>query len=124
MIGDAKDMIVKKYFLFSGGRREWAVTGLMGSVSFWVEKSAMPSHGEYYGGVECHYNEKSKPDYFDGKEASQERCDFNMGKCWHDGTSLWASEYWIPHILPRGAEAIWQRLEANYRERFYNVEAE
>lgn len=38
----------------------------------------------------------------------------NAGKCWHDGTSLWASEYWIPYVLPRGDKIIWETIEFNY----------
>ena len=112
--------ITKKYFEFSCGRKEWAVTGEFGSLSFWF--TPYPENYEYsflgkgYGGVEAHYNEKSKPDYFKD-EPCRENCEFNGGKCWHDGTSLWASEYWIPYIMPRGTDAIWKELEYEYIKR-------
>lgn len=106
---------VRKYFEYPDERREWAVSGDSGSVSFWVcPKVALGE--EYYGGVEYHYNGRSKPDYL-GKEPSRDNCHLNQGKCWHDGASLWASEYWIPYILPSGEKAIWQRLEQEYDER-------
>jgi len=108
---------VRKYFEYPDGRKEWCVTGDFGSLSFWAtevsEQSKSIFGADYYGGVETHYNEKSKPNYL-GENSSHDDCICNAGKCWHDGTSLWASEYWIPYVLPRGADAIWKALEFNY----------
>lgn len=108
---------IRKYFEFPSGRREWCVTGEFGSLSFWVTpvrpESVENFGAEYYGGVETHYNEKSKPDYIDDKSGHDD-CHANSGKCWHDGTSSWASEYWIPYVLPRGDKSIWETLEFNY----------
>lgn len=103
---------IRKYFQYPSGRREWCVTADFGSLSFWVSGDDKESYG-LYGGVESHYNEKSKPDYL-SEGAFNERCECNAGKCWHDGTSLWASEYWIPSVLPEGQEFIWRMLEHHY----------
>lgn len=107
---------IRKYFEWPDGRKEWCVTGEFGSLSFWFTeypKDYELAHGELgYGGVETHYNEKSKPEYLQGN--GRDDCMCNVGKCWHDGTSLWASEYWIPHVLPRGDKFIWETLEFNY----------
>lgn len=108
---------IRKYFEYPSGRKEWCVTGEFGSLSFWF--TAYPDNYEFsdgmpgYGGVETHYNEKSKPEYLsDGGEHLD--CICNGGKCWHDGASLWASEYWIPYVLPYGDKYIWEKLEYNY----------
>ena len=109
--------LVRKYFEFPSGRREWCVSGEFGSLSFWCTPSAkiegLYNDTDFYGGVETHYNEKSKPCYIDDNSGHND-CHANGGKCWHDGTSLWASEYWIPYVLPRGDKAIWETLEFNY----------
>jgi len=105
--------LVKKYFEYPEDRKEWCVTGEYGSLCFWVT-AYKDSH---YGGVESHYNEKSRPEYLSEKDPSHDDCHANGGKCWHDGTSLWASEYWIPYILPQGNDGIWRTLQNYYDER-------
>jgi len=111
--------IIKKYFEYPDGRQEWCVSGKLGSVSFWVNETGKEWQGgggeRYYGGVEYHYTKESKPKYL-GKGSHNKKCDQNNGQCWHDGTSLWASEYWIPIILPMGDDAIWNRLKQQYVE--------
>jgi hypothetical protein len=37
------------------------------------------------------------------------------GKCWHDGTSLWASEHWAPGFANGGAEWVWRELRKTYQ---------
>ncbi|MCF0075463.1 hypothetical protein LZD49_33600 [Dyadobacter sp. CY261] len=112
--------LVRKYFKFPNNREEWCVTGEYGSLSFWVSAHTSElslSWGEtHYGGVENHYNEKSKPSYLD-ESAKHTDCNYNGGLCYHDGSSLWAEEHWIPYILPRGNEGIWQELEHYYERR-------
>lgn len=113
----------RKKFIFPDGRTDWCVTCSHGSISFWYaecsEESKMIFGDKGYGGVETHYNEKSKPDYL-GVGSFHEQCMQNNGKCWHDGTSLWASEYWIPYVMPNGDEAIWRKLENTALEIFFN----
>lgn len=111
--------MIRKYFEFPEGRKEWIITGEYGSLSFWVREQSpfiREKFGDqYFGGVETHYNEKSKPDYLDDNSL-HDICHANNDKCWHDGTSLWASEHWIPYILPHGNERIWLELELNYKD--------
>lgn len=103
-----------KKFINPDGRIEWAVTCEFGSLSFWatpVRAESIAVYGDtHYGGVETHYNEKSKPDYL-GDGSYHDDCMSNGGKCWHDGTSLWAIEYWIPNVMPMGDDAIWKGLQ-------------
>jgi len=110
----------RKKFIFPDGRIDWCVTCTHGSISFWFQE--MPEAKIFgdrgYGGVETHYNEKSKPDYL-GAGSYHEQCLQNNGKCWHDGTSLWASEYWIPFVMPNGDDVIWAKLESTALESFF-----
>jgi len=80
---------------------------------------------QYYGenswnsmGVEAHWKAHSKPDYFKNDACSHPDCSITGGECWHDGTSLWASEYWMPNFLDGGPEWAFDRLEQYYREVF------
>lgn len=61
--------------------------------------------GECSAGLEIHYREA--PDYMRGKAPSQERCWLLESPCWHDGSSLWAEDYWLP---------IWRHHKSNHRE--------
>jgi hypothetical protein len=112
----------RKKFIFPDGRVDWCVSCTHGSISFWfVELSddKKLSYGEKgYGGVEVHYNEKSKPEYL-SEGSYHEQCLQNNGKCWHDGSSLWAIEYWIPYVMPKGDDSIWRKLESTALERFF-----
>jgi hypothetical protein len=90
--------LTRKYFLNPSGKQDWAVTGDKGSISFWVSKDLL-----YLGGIEYHARQgQRKVPYSD--------CEFNVGNCWHDGSSSWAMQHWIPNILPQGNEAIWNEL--------------
>ena len=110
---------IRKKFVFPSGRAEWCVSSELGSVSFWVSEHCELLKerftDEFYGGVEYHYTEKTKPPYMD-EAYRHEDCVCNGGVCFHEGTSLWASEHWIPIILPLGDDAIWSELEQNYEK--------
>ena len=70
-------------------------------------------------GFEYHWKRHSKPDYFkDEDEAPHNDCTITGGECWHDGTSLWASEHWMPLYRAIGPEATFEHLEAQYRKTF------
>ena len=121
------EKFIKKYFEYPDGRKEWCVTGDLGSVSFWVQENvseiAIKWGEKFFGGVEAHYNAKSKPDYM-GDEPHHKVCHQNGAECWHDGTSLWAFEHWIPYILPYGQERIWQELMSAYKSYMKKEEAD
>lgn len=109
---NTKRKFARKYFESAhDGRKEWAVTSDLGSLSFWVSSC----DGRQYGGVENHYNAVSRPEYL-ACTHPHTTCELNGGFCWHDGSSLWASEWWIPNILPGGNELIWQTLERYYED--------
>jgi hypothetical protein len=108
--------------------RRWIVVGERGAVDFHcshlsVAKRIAESTGMLpwrSGGVEYHH--RTPPDYMSDKDASHELCWILGGKCWHDGSSLWASEHWIPLLERSGEEAVWAELERTYARHFPVVE--
>lgn len=69
------------------------------------------------GGFECHFKAHSRPDYYHDHGAHRHDCEITGGDCWHDGTSLWASEHWLPGMADGGQDWVWRELERAYRER-------
>lgn len=58
---------------------------------------------------------------YEGHEPMKTECDLTGGKCYYDGSSLRAQE-WADQIFSSPGmdheKRIWERLEAEYRERF------
>lgn len=102
----------------------WTCIGRHGAMHFHVtdmgEKWA-EEHGRdtrYSGGLEQH--SRVPPDYMADNAPSQDRCWLLGCPCWHDGTSLYASEFVIPFWLaaPNDHERMFQFLAREYSERF------
>lgn len=51
-------------------------------------------------------------------ESNYEHCALIDAPCYHDGTSLWASEVVMPAFMIGGSEAVYPILERCYFERF------
>ena len=94
----------------------WAVVGEHGAVEFHCFNRVLPESRWRVGGFEEHLR---KPQHYRGaqSEPDHDYCELLDGPCWHDGTSLWASEYWIPLYEREGEEAVWRRLEQEYARR-------
>lgn len=52
---------------------------------------------EYSAGLEIHYGQP--PDYMADEAPHHEECWLLHGPCWHDGTSLYAQEEFVPIFL-------------------------
>jgi len=74
-------------------RHFWVVVGPLAGVHLWVEVG----NGFPFGGFETHY--RNPPKYMADDSPSHDNCWVLKCPCWHDGTSLWATEYWIPMWL-------------------------
>lgn len=109
-------------FRFGSPFYVYFVVGAHGAIHFWVT-----DHGEEYsqkydverysGGLEIHY--RHPPDYMAGDAPSQERCWLLNAPCWHDGTSLYASESLIPRwLIDQSHDAIKRMLEREYEQQF------
>ena len=92
------------------GETRWCVIGARGAVDF----HCMDEPGPFgrIGGVEHHM--RTAPDYYEGKPADHTDCWLLGGPCWHDGTSLYATEFMIPLLEREGEDALWLQLEREY----------
>jgi hypothetical protein len=72
---------------FTHIRHEWSVVGPSMAVSFHVSENA--EYGDT-AGLEFHYF--AAPDYMRDDAPSHLDCKYAGGRCWHDGTSLYAME--------------------------------
>lgn len=87
----------------------FAVVGDLGAMEFWM----FTDHPDL-GGVEAHRRDPSE--YQDDRSKHDDCPLLDGAPCWHDGTSLWASEHWIPLYQQCGEEWVWAELEARYQE--------
>lgn len=104
---------------FSSRYHQWEIVGPRGAMHFHV--SIMD--GNKYDptcGLEVHHNEP--PEYMKDQAPSELKCWLTGGRCWHDGTSLYASETLWPMykiFLEAGNhEAVFNSLESEYINRF------
>jgi len=93
-----------------GNRHWWAVVGDLGGVHFWYQVSTFD--GEKYGGVEWHWR-KPTEDYH-AENPDHNDCWIIGGPCWHDGTSLYAEEVYIPLVDHSSDDTIFLFLEGDY----------
>ncbi len=75
-----------------------------GAIEFNVTEYGKRDDGlpEFSGGLEIHYREP--PDYMAKRAPSHDKCHLIGQPCWHDGTSLYASEVLIPRWEHRASE--------------------
>lgn len=109
---------------FGSPHHVWTVIGRHGAMHFHVTdmgEAWAQKHGrdqQYSGGLEIHH--RAPPDYMRDDAPSQDKCWLIGGPCWHDGTSLYASETIIPFWLcaPNDHERMFRFLEGEYARRF------
>lgn len=111
---------------FTYVRHQWELIGPDGGVHFHVSMSE-PKFGGPSCGLEFHRAawSNSRPS---GEAPSQHKCWLIGGPCWHDGTSLYASETVWPYVEPclraGDHDAIFRYLEGEYRTYFMRHEEE
>ena len=94
------------------GDRRYCVVGPRMGVDFHV--SGVGGFDEC-AGLECHY--KQQPSYLANQEPFSEQCWLTGGRCWGDGTSLYATEYLLPLFREMGVEDFWPVLEQEHDRR-------
>lgn len=106
---------------FRGPVHTWSVIGPRAAMHLHIH-----DHGEEYGkkygerysgGIEMHY--RSPPEYMQDQPPSHDHCHLLQCPCWHDGSILRATEYWIPMWLqsPDDHARILQAIENELIER-------
>lgn len=102
---------------FGSPRHHWELLGPKGALHFHASltEGYSPSCG-----LEIHYFEP--PDYMKDQAPGSVNCPIVGGRCWHDGTSLYASEHLWPIIrlyLDKGQhDLVFELLRNEYKERF------
>lgn len=129
-MSDRTPRLVKWYrlsFPYRSPRHEAVCAGEHGGVTFWC--SWCESTAKWHGGLEVHY--ASPPGYMAGDDPSHTNCEVTGGRCWHDGTSLYASETLIPmwcgsvnNKTPGTPEEMLSIAEWQYRKRFMESDEE
>lgn len=102
---------------FGNARHWWELVGPLGAVHFHV--SVNDKYGDSCG-LEFHHTEACG--WHTDEAPHHINCPLTGGRCWHDGTSLYASEHLWPRVkdlLGLGNhEAIFRILEQEADERF------
>lgn len=110
---------------FGNVKHTWEFVGPVGAVTFHVTMLE-DKYGGASAGLEFHH--RFPPKYMAGNAPSQLACRLTGGWCWHDGTSLYATESVWPRVkgyLARADhEAIFKVLEGEATEHFADGEEE
>ena len=107
---------------FGNPQHTWTVLGAKGAVHLHItdygEKHEAKYGGRYQGGIEIHY--RHPPEYMAEEPPSQDECWLLKCPCWHDGSSLQASEVWIPtwRASPHDHDGMFEMLKHDARQRF------
>lgn len=102
---------------FGSRSHTYELTGREGAIHFHVTEF---KPGEWSGSLEEH--RRVAPDGVD-RPPSQLNCRLLGGPCWHDGTSLYASEVLIPrwHTNFPNHDAVFQWMAREFDDRFRRV---
>lgn len=99
-----------------GIQHMWIVIGGTMAKHLWIRQSVHAMKDDYdgeryLGGVETHW--RSPPEHARFSAPDHNNCRILGAPCWHDGTSLWASEKWIPQweCSPHDHKGILDELE-------------
>jgi|SRR5581483_1880112 len=108
-----------------GYEKRWILVGREGAVDFHVshERPEIAHLGlGPIGGIEEHH--RTPPDYMQADKPSHDHCWILNGKCWHDGSSLYASEVLIPRCLGQSDADVFDVLRGEYIQRFRSEQPE
>ncbi len=76
----------------------WSIVGPASGLHLYITdqgKEYAEKYGDRYsGGIETHY--RSPPAYMADDAPSHDNCWLLCCPCWHDGSSLQVTEFWIP----------------------------
>ena len=107
----------------------WILIGAIGALHLHVTdrgKGAEPTFGDstgdrFYGGIEIHYRQPTG--HMRLKPPSHDHCGVLNAPCWHDGSSLRATEYWIPLWLeePHDHARLFSALAVEADQRFFGT---
>lgn len=105
---------------FGNPRHLWACIGPRGCVHLYVvDMGEKSDYDRYSGGFEIHH--RQPPEYMKNEAPSHDECFFLKQPCWHDGSTLYATETLIPYwqIDPNDHDRMFACLEREYVKRFH-----
>lgn len=107
-----------------GGKwwHSYDVIGARGAASFNVSGPYVHDGRENWtAGLEFHH--RSPPEYMRDLPPSHDKCHVLKAPCWHDGTSLYAQEVYLPVFL-RGDDAAIFRMLASAADDAFQIACE
>lgn len=111
---------MRVYDRFGDWAASYEVIGAKGAVHYHVSRwKGSDGIISYSSGLEYHY--RSPPDYMQDKPPSHDECHLLKSPCWHDGTSLYASEVYEPLFRMSQHESIFWQLERDAENAFNPV---
>lgn len=90
----------------------YTVLGSKGALSLHI--SSYGNNGEHTAGLEYHHREP-----IDGRAPDYARCWLLQGPCWHEGTSLYAEERFLPLHLRHAPGDVLRALQ-HEAEKYFN----
>ena len=92
-------------------RHAWVVRGQVMCLELWITEPGPALGIEPQAGLESHY--LIRPPWVQDEAPHHTSCSITGGDCWHDGTSLYAMEYYLPMWRPcrDPADQFWDDLE-------------
>lgn len=103
----------------------WTLVGARGGIHLHIsDRGEKDEYGRYSGGIEIHH--RSPPEYMQDQPPSHDECHVLKAPCWHDGSSLQASERWIPAWLadPHDHDRMFRLLAVDADHHFKHEESE
>ena len=107
---------------------QWSIVGALAGLHVWIkdrgEEFEEQFGSRYSGGIEVHY--RTPPSYMSDDAPTYKSCWLLGCPCWHDGSSLQTTEYWIPAWLadPHNHDRMFDLLQADFESRFHGSVAE
>lgn len=127
---DKRSKDPSKNYGVHGVEMKWFLKGPKGAIQFVVFTNWMLPHVQAERDADCSVEKAflhkpmpadlgyhSPHAMYDGQQAMADDCPVIGGKCYYDGSGLNAYPV-FQLLLEKGSEAVWQRLEEEYHERF------
>ncbi len=95
----------------------WTVVGRHMGIHLHITDLGKESNPRYSGGIEYHW--RVPPEHMENDAPSSDNCWLLKCPCWHDGSSMHVTDYWIPMWLeaPDKHERMFEMLQGTMEDR-------
>ena len=102
---------MEQNFTFGKWTHQWRLIGRHGGVHLRISGPHVYDNAEHWSaGLEIHF--RTPPEYMENDPPSHDQCWLLKCPCWHEGTSLYAQERFLPMFIRGDDKAILQALVA------------